>query len=35
MNYMTKDLPKCLKYLLAKQFQLLEPMEGTYKQDEV
>ena len=26
MNYMTKDLPKTLKYLLAKQFQLLEPL---------
>ena len=26
MNYMTKDLPKTLKCLLAKQFQLLEPL---------
>ena len=26
MNYMTKDLPKTLKYILAKQFQLLEPL---------
>ena len=26
MNYMTKDLLKTLKYLLAKQFQLLEPL---------
>ena len=26
MNYMTKDRPKTLKNLLAKKFQLLEPL---------